>query len=304
MRARPLGALLVVAGIALTACGSGGSSADSSPPSSAPSTTAAANDGGTNAGSAFGDNVVVKSGTSNLGPLLVGNDGKSLYAFTNDTNATSTCFGTCATAWPPLIVPEDWQPGPGLDSAVFSSIIRTDGQRQLVAGKYPLYHFSGDAAPGDVNGQGSAGVWFAVAPNASLIQGAGSGSASGSGSGGAGASAAPPATVGQTSLGQALVDDKGHTLYGLTKDSAGTSTCVDACANAWPPVIVQGTSVPAGLDGNVFSVIARPDGSHQLKAGKWPLYRFSGDAAAGDVNGQGSGGVWFVVAPNGSLNKG
>ena len=58
-----------------------------------------------------------------------------------------------------------------------------------------------------------------------------------------------------------------------------------------------------GLDAKIFSVVARPDGTHQLKAGKWPLYRFAGDAGAGDVNGQGTAG-FFVVMPNGSLNKG
>ena len=42
----------------------------------------------------------------------------------------------------------------------------------------------------------------------------------------------------------------------------------------------------------------------QLKMGKWPLYTFSGDAAPGDVNGQGSGGSWFVVGQDGKLIKG
>ena len=41
----------------------------------------------------------------------------------------------------------------------------------------------------------------------------------------------------------------------------------------------------------------------QLKAGDWPLYRFGGDAAKGDVNGQGSGGKWFATAPDGKLIK-
>jgi len=40
-----------------------------------------------------------------------------------------------------------------------------------------------------------------------------------------------------------------------------------------------------------------------LKAGKWPLYYFSGDAAAGEANGQRSGGVWFAVAPDATLIK-
>ena len=47
----------------------------------------------------------------------------------------------------------------------------------------------------------------------------------------------------------------------------------------------------------------RPDGTHQLKAGKWPLYRFAGDSEPGDTNGQGSGGVWFVVDGLGGLIK-
>ena len=43
-----------------------------------------------------------------------------------------------------------------------------------------------------------------------------------------------------------------------------------------------------------------PDGT-MSKAGDWPLYRFAGDQAPGDVNGQGSGGVWFAMAPDGTL---
>jgi predicted lipoprotein with Yx(FWY)xxD motif len=53
----------------------------------------------------------------------------------------------------------------------------------------------------------------------------------------------------------------------------------------------------------VFTVVTRADGTHQLQAGKWPLYTFAGDAAPGDVNGQGSAGVWFAVNPAGGLIK-
>jgi predicted lipoprotein with Yx(FWY)xxD motif len=116
---------------------------------------------------------------------------------------------------------------------------------------------------------------------------------------------AVPATVmtGNTPLGGVLVDSNGRTLYGFTKDVNGMSTCDGACASAWPPLTINGSTLPAGLDATIFSVITRADGSHQLKAGKWPLYRFSGDAAAGDVNGQGSGGSWFAVNPTGALHK-
>ncbi|MEJ7583004.1 MAG: hypothetical protein WKF43_02745 [Acidimicrobiales bacterium] len=90
-----------------------------------------------------------------------------------------------------------------------------------------------------------------------------------------------------SSLGQILVDGKGSTLYGFMKDTDGTPTCNDACADAWPPVLVADEKLPAGLDTAVFSVVARSDGTFQLSAGDWPLYRFAGDASPGDVNGQG-----------------
>jgi predicted lipoprotein with Yx(FWY)xxD motif len=121
------------------------------------------------------------------------------------------------------------------------------------------------------------------------------------------AAAAPEATTdapvgrGDTGLGTVLVDAEGLTLYGLTDDTGGVPTCDGACADAWPPLTVDGPDLPAGLDSDVFSVVERSDGTFQLKAGEWPLYAFAGDAAPGDTNGQGSGGVWFATAPDGSL---
>jgi predicted lipoprotein with Yx(FWY)xxD motif len=139
--------------------------------------------------------------------------------------------------------------------------------------------------------------------------------ACGSGSGySSGAGAAPPpssaptaarmatATTGSSALGPVLVDADGRTLYGSAADMNGVPSCVAACASVWPPVIVDGTTLPAGLDAKLFSIVARPDGSHQLEAGKWPLYRYSGDAKAGETNGQGLDG-FFVATPTGALNK-
>ena len=58
-------------------------------------------------------------------------------------------------------------------------------------------------------------------------------------------------------------------------------------------------TVGEGLDAATFTTVARTDGSMQVKAGAWPLYYFKNDAAAGDVNGQGQGDVWYVVSPAG-----
>jgi predicted lipoprotein with Yx(FWY)xxD motif len=110
-----------------------------------------------------------------------------------------------------------------------------------------------------------------------------------------------PVATGATSEGNVITDAAGLSLYGFTPDAGGTPTCTDGCAQAWPPFTVDGDSLPDGLDASVFSVVTHPDGSTQLAAGGWPLYYFAGDAAAGEINGQGSGGNWFLAAPDGSL---
>ena len=286
--------------------------------------------------------VAAKAASTPLGQILVDATGHTLYAFTNDADAKSTCSGTCAQAWPPLVVDANWTVAPGLDSGVFSTVSRDDGSLQLAAGKYPLYTFSGDAVPGDTNGQASGGVWFVVDGKASIVTTTAKGApqatattvAAGSSAttkpaaaagGGYGSSSANPTTVAAKSaatvapaapataaamaktasnaLGTIVVDAEGRTLYGFMKDVNGTSTCIGACATTWPPMLVSGDVTVDGLDKNLFSVIDRPDGTKQLKMGKWPLYRFSGDAEAGDTDGQGSGGSWFVIGADAKLIK-
>jgi predicted lipoprotein with Yx(FWY)xxD motif len=292
MRKYAIGGLLAGLALLTTACGS-----DAAPTAAAPATPAA------KAAAPAGQNVAVKLGDSELGKILVGPDGRALYGFTNDLNGQSTCFGTCADAWPPVVVNPDWIVGPNLDSGVFSTVARKDGTTQLVAGKWPLYYFSGDATAADLKGQGSGDVWFAVAPDAKLIKTPLTG---GQSANGAGAEAAPQqaaaVSLGKTKLGNVLVDSEGRTLYAFTKDAQGRPTCTGACADAWPPLLVEGElTLGKGLDKATFTVVDGAASGQQAKAGKWPLYRFAGDAKAGDVNGQGSGGVWFAVAPDGSL---
>jgi predicted lipoprotein with Yx(FWY)xxD motif len=255
----------------------------------------------------------VKISQTPLGDVLASPTGMTLYGFTNDIEAESTCYGTCAAAWPPVIVTEDFIVSPGLDSGVFATTERDDGQLQLVAGKFPLYLYAADSKPGDITGQGSGDVWFAVDPSGRLITATEPGTNTSepdtsepANTDADGTEAPAEATVGvaDNELGTIVTDADGMSLYLFTPDEAGEPTCTGGCAEAWPPVIVDGDPVaPEGIDPALLSTVEHPDGGTQLKIGKWPVYRFGGDAAPGDATGQGSGGKWFLIGPDGKAIK-
>jgi predicted lipoprotein with Yx(FWY)xxD motif len=101
-------------------------------------------------------------------------------------------------------------------------------------------------------------------------------------------------------LGQILASD-GRTLYTFMPDGGGPPTCYDDCATTWPPLLASGdVSVGEALDGALFATAPRDDGGEQVTVDGWPLYFFANDAGPGDHNGQGLGGVWFVVGPDGA----
>lgn len=119
--------------------------------------------------------------------------------------------------------------------------------------------------------------------------------------GGVGAGAVTIAAANSPTLGVVLTGVNGKTLYILTKDSPNASTCAGACATNWPPLTVPTGGTAAGGSGvtGTLSTFARADGTTQVAHNGMPLYYFAGDTKAGDTNGQGSGGVWFVATPAG-----
>jgi predicted lipoprotein with Yx(FWY)xxD motif len=117
-----------------------------------------------------------------------------------------------------------------------------------------------------------------------------------------GADVAVTVAVAATDLGETLVDGDARTLYVFDEDTPGEpSTCTAACADAWPPLVVDGAPVLGdGLDPAAFTTITRPGGGAQLAVEGRPLYRFAGDAAPGDTTGHGSQGLWWAVGPDGA----
>jgi predicted lipoprotein with Yx(FWY)xxD motif len=111
-------------------------------------------------------------------------------------------------------------------------------------------------------------------------------------------------TVTGSPLGQLLVDGSGRTLYLFKADKSTISTCYDACADAWPPLLTTAAPSPGtNINAPDLATSARRDGTAQVTFHGHPLYRFVGDAKPGDTNGQGLsafGARWYVVGADGS----
>lgn len=116
-------------------------------------------------------------------------------------------------------------------------------------------------------------------------------------------SSSPRATtvnVATSPLGQILIDAEGRTLYLFIKDTPNTSACTGGCAQTWPPLLVTGAPTGGlGVEASKLGTTSRTDGGTQVTYNGHPLYRFSSDSAPGDTKGQGVGGNWFVVSPQG-----
>lgn len=110
--------------------------------------------------------------------------------------------------------------------------------------------------------------------------------------------------------GEYLADSSGMSLYIFEADTPGEpSTCYDACAQAWPPLIAEDPAdtgaelnLPAQLDPTLLGIAARRDGQMQRTYNGLPLYTYARDENPGAIEGQGVDGFgakWYLIAPSG-----
>jgi predicted lipoprotein with Yx(FWY)xxD motif len=106
-----------------------------------------------------------------LGSILVDGNGMTLYLFTKDSPNNTTCYGKCATSWPPLLASAG-NPAlaAGLDASKLGTVTRTDGTTQVTYNGWPLYYFAKDHKAGDVTGQGVGKVWYVVTPSGDPVK--------------------------------------------------------------------------------------------------------------------------------------
>jgi predicted lipoprotein with Yx(FWY)xxD motif len=121
--------------------------------------------------------------------------------------------------------------------------------------------------------------------------------------------AASTPTVSSTSsskLGEQIaVNAQGRTLYALSPETIHHLLCKGECLKAWPPLTVSSSGVKLqagpGVHGSL-GILRRSNGLLQVTLRGLPLYRFAGDHAKGEVNGQGLksfGGTWHAVNSGG-----
>jgi predicted lipoprotein with Yx(FWY)xxD motif len=121
----------------------------------------------------------------------------------------------------------------------------------------------------------------------------------------AGATSAPTVSAARNSgLGEIIVGTAGKTLYGTTTDRGGKVACTGSCATRWLPLVIAPHLRPnagSGVVSSMLGTVRRPDGRWQVTYHGHPLYLFSGDARAGQANGEGLGGRWHALTPAGAI---
>lgn len=146
------GMILGVALIAATECGG--------PASPAPSPAATA--------------TVMLASNAKLGQILVDGSGRTLYLFEKDTSSSSTCYGSCAAYWPPLLTGGAPHAGTGVNATLLGTTKRTDGTTEVTYAGHPLYYVVTDHNAGDATGQGVSNfgaAWYVVGPGGNKITG-------------------------------------------------------------------------------------------------------------------------------------
>ncbi|PZM12836.1 hypothetical protein [Rhizobium tubonense] len=105
------------------------------------------------------------------------------------------------------------------------------------------------------------------------------------------AAAAEPAKMVETKMGKVWATEKGMTLYTFDKDAKDKSNCDKDCLKKWPAFHAAEKAKAEGE----WSLVKAADGKEMWAYEGKPLYTFAEDKKAGDMKGDGVGGVWHMA---------
>lgn len=178
-------AAAAIASSALLAAACGSSSITTTPTTTTPAATTSPSSTSSSGGSAA---LTLSSFTDPAlaSPVLSAN-GRALYMFSTDTSTHSSCSGSCAAVWPPLVATTTPAVSGAAKSSLLGSVKRAGGSNQVTYNGHPVYEFSGDSGAGQVNGQGInsfGGHWSAITASGSADTASSAGGSSTTTSGG------------------------------------------------------------------------------------------------------------------------
>ena len=100
-----------------------------------------------------------------IGKVLATSTGRTLYLFMKDSRGKSSCYGQCATYWPPLMKKGALRAGAGVKAGLLGTTKRKNGKLQVTYNHHPLYLFKLDSGAGQIKGQRQnffGGKWYAL----------------------------------------------------------------------------------------------------------------------------------------------
>jgi predicted lipoprotein with Yx(FWY)xxD motif len=134
-----MAAVTAALGLTLAACGSSSSGSTARP--------------GTSTAATSGVSLTLRQTGDGTALALVG--GHMLYLWVADKGSSSTCYGPCASEWPPIVASGPVKATGGVTAALIGATKRNDGTRQVTYAGHPLYGYAADTSPTSVTGEGS-----------------------------------------------------------------------------------------------------------------------------------------------------
>lgn len=116
--------------------------------------------------------------STKLGSILVNSKGHTLYLFAKDRAGKSSCTGTCARYWPPLVSRVRPTAGQGVRKSLLGTTRRANGTLQVTYNRHPLYTYDDDERAGQTRGQRELAFgarWYVVSAAGKAIVKAASG---------------------------------------------------------------------------------------------------------------------------------
>jgi predicted lipoprotein with Yx(FWY)xxD motif len=163
-------ALLGVAGCGSSSTTSSGTEAESSAGGAYGNGSSSSSSSATTTNPSEGASMALISVTTvpKVGKVIVNSKGFTLYDFHKDQGTTSSCYGACEAAWPPMTTGGKPEVGNGASASMLGTTERKDGTMQVTYAGHPIYTFTEDKKPGEANGNDFSAFgaqWYALKPS-------------------------------------------------------------------------------------------------------------------------------------------